>query len=207
MRLAVLLSGGGRTLQNLAEVIARGELNARIVLVLGSRPDAHGLVRAAKLNIPTRTVSRKAYSSPGQFSQVVWQHVRAAGADLVALAGFLSLLVIPKDYVGKVINIHPALLPSFGGKGMFGHRLHKDVLAAGCQASGCTVHFAGEKYDTGPIIVQRTCPVLKDDTPDSLAARVFEQECLAYPEAIRLIAAGRVKIEGDRTRILLPEQD
>jgi folate-dependent phosphoribosylglycinamide formyltransferase PurN len=103
-----------------------------------------------------------------------------------------------------VLNIHPALLPSFGGKGMFGRRVHQAVLDHGCKVSGCTVHFVDGTYDTGPIVLQRTCPALDDDTPESLALRVFEQEKIAYPEAIRLFQQGRLKVEGRRVRIVLP---
>ena len=125
----------------------------------------------------------------------------AAKVDLIAMMGFLSRWNIPSRYDGRVMNIHPALLPNFGGQGMFGHHVHEAVLAQGGKVSGCTVHFADNEYDTGPIVVQRTVPVFDTDTPDTLAARVFEQECLAYPEAIRLFAAGRLEILGPRVRI------
>ena len=201
IRLAVLLSGGGTTLQNLGECINRGELNARITLVVSSNPEAYGLTRAKNLGLPATTVPRKAYKTAAEFSDFVFAQIRAASADLVCLAGFLSLLKIPDDFARRVINIHPALLPSFGGKGMHGHHVHEAVLAAGCKVSGCTVHFADQTYDTGPIIVQRCCPVLDDDTPEMLAKRVFEEECLAYPEAIRMIAQGRVKVGGQAIQI------
>jgi phosphoribosylglycinamide formyltransferase 1 len=200
LKLAVLLSGGGRTLQNLQEAIQRDELPARIDLVVSSNANAYGLTRAANLHLPAVTVARKACNSPSEFSDLIWRHVRAAGAEFVCLAGFLSLLEIPEDFDNRIINIHPALLPSFGGHGMYGHHVHEAVLAAGCKLSGCTVHFCDRAYDTGAIIVQRTCPVAADDTPDTLAARVFEQECLAYPEALRLLAAGRVELAADRRR-------
>jgi formyltetrahydrofolate-dependent phosphoribosylglycinamide formyltransferase len=203
LRLAVLLSGGGTTLQNLAEVIARGELDAEIACVVSSRPDAFGVQRAANLGLPRHVVVRKSCPSVAAFSERVFRHVREARANLVCLAGFLSLLDIPDDFVGRVLNIHPALLPSFGGKGMHGHHVHEAVLAAGCKVSGCTVHLADQTYDTGPILVQRCCPVRDDDTPDTLAGRVFEQECLAYPEAIRMFLAGIV-IEGRLARAATP---
>lgn len=201
IRLGVLLSGGGTTLQNIADHIARGELHAAVACVISSNPDAYGLTRAANLSIPAKTVRRKDHNSPAEFSDVIFQALREAKVDLVCLAGFLSLLVIPDDFAGKVINIHPSLLPSFGGRGMHGHHVHEAVIAAGCKVSGCTVHFADQTYDTGPIIVQRCCPVLEDDNADTLAKRVFEQECVAYPEAIRLIAAGRVRLAGRRAHI------
>ncbi|MCC7146687.1 MAG: phosphoribosylglycinamide formyltransferase [Phycisphaeraceae bacterium] len=201
LRLAVLLSGGGRTMVNLAEKIEDGLLHARIAAVISSRADAAGIQRARERSLHVEIAPRKQLNSTAEFSDVVWKLVRKASADLVCLAGFMSLLNIPDDFVSRVVNIHPALLPSFGGPGMYGRHVHEAVLAAGCKVSGCTVHFCDQTYDTGPIIVQRTCPVLEDDTPDTLAARVFEQECLAYPEALNLLAAGRVKIAGRRTRI------
>src|SRR5262245_7485954 len=117
------------------------------------------------------------------------------------MGGFLKLWTIPERWRGRVMNIHPALLPSFGGKGMHGRHVHEAVLAAGCKVSGCTVHFVDATYDTGPIILQRTCPVLEDDTLESLAGRVFEEEKLAYPEAIRLFAEGRLSVEDRRVRV------
>ncbi len=185
VRLAVLISGSGRTLENIADVIDRGELEATIELVVSSRPDVKGIERAARRGIRSVVVPRKGYADAATFSQAIFELVRQAQAELVCLAGFLSLLTVPDDYAGRVINIHPALLPEFGGKGMYGHHVHEAVLAAGRTESGCTVHYADATYDTGKTILQRTCPVLPDDTADTLAARVFEQECLAYPEAIR----------------------
>ncbi len=136
------------------------------------------------------------------FSHEIFRLCDEAHADLVCLAGWLSLLSLAETYRGRIMNIHPALLPAFGGKGMFGHHVHEAVLAHGCRVSGCTVHFVDGQYDNGPIIVQRTCPVMEDDTPDALAHRVFEQEKEAYPEAIRLFAQRRLRIEGRRVRIL-----
>jgi phosphoribosylglycinamide formyltransferase-1 len=204
VRLVVLLSGGGTTLQNFIDRIGAGKLPATIELVIGSRPDAYGLERAKNAGIPTLVIPRKE-CAPEEFSRRLVEAIRGVRADLVCMAGFLSLWTIPDDYIGRVMNIHPALLPSFGGKGYYGHRVHEAVLAAGCKVSGCTVHFADNVYDHGPVIVQRCVPVLEDDTPDTLAARVFEQECIAYPEAIRLFAGGRLRIEGQLVRVLSPE--
>ncbi len=200
-RLAVLLSGSGRTLENLASAIAAGSLPARITLVLSSRAEVYGLERAKRLQLPSTVVARKQYADADAYAAAVWPQIRQAGADYVVLAGFLSLLPIPDDYVGRVVNIHPALLPAFGGPGMFGHHVHEAVLAAGCKVSGCTVHFCDQHYDTGPIIVQRTCPVLDTDDADALAARVFEQETQAYVEALQLLLAGRVRVQQRRTVI------
>jgi phosphoribosylglycinamide formyltransferase-1 len=200
IRLAVLLSGGGTTLQNLLDRIADGRLRARVVLVVSNRSDAFGLTRAEGAGIPTAVVSRKEHPSHETFSRQIFALCRQARADLVCLAGFLQLLQVPDDFRGRVMNIHPALIPAFCGKGYYGHHVHEAVLASGAKVSGCTVHFADNEYDHGPIILQRTVPVLDDDTADTLAARVFEQECEAYPEAIRLFAEGKLQVEGRRVR-------
>ena len=201
IQLAVLVSGSGTTLQNLIDEIAAGELNARIALVIGSRAELGGIERAKKAGLPHTVVDRREFATCGQFSRRVFELCTAQRVDLVCLAGWLCLLEVPREFVGKTMNIHPALLPSFGGKGMYGRRVHEAVLAQGCKVSGCTVHFVDGTYDTGPIIVQRACPVMEDDTPQSLAARVFEEEKIAYPEAIRLFQQGRLRIEGGRVRV------
>jgi len=202
MRLAVLVSGGGTTLQNLLDRCADGRLPAEIVLVVASRADAVGLERARKAGIEAVVVDYKESGSLEEFSRRIFEHCRRATANLVCLAGFLQLVQVPDDFLGRVMNIHPALIPAFCGKGYYGHRVHEAVLASGAKVSGCTVHFADNEYDHGPIIVQRTVPVLDDDTAETLAHRVFVEECEAYPEAIRLFAESRLRIEGKRVRIL-----
>ena len=201
IRLAVLLSGCGTTLQNLIDRIADGRLPAHIVHVVSDRPNAFGLKRAMTANIPASVVSRRECRSRDEFSRRIFDFIRPKGADLVCMAGFLQLLPIFDDFRHRVMNIHPALLPAFGGTGMYGRHVHEAVLASGAKISGCTVHFADNEYDHGPIIVQRAVPVRDDDTPDTLAARVFEQEGEAYPEAIALFAEGRLRVEGRRVRI------
>jgi phosphoribosylglycinamide formyltransferase 1 len=198
IRLVALISGGGTTLQNLLDRIAAGRLNAVIVGVVSSRADALGIERAKKAGVPAVVVSAR---SP-QFAEEVWSAVRSFAPDLVCFAGWLRLLPIPADYRLKVLNIHPALLPAFGGRGMYGRRVHEAVLASGVKVSGCTVHFADNQYDHGPIILQKAVSVEDDDTPERLQARVFAAECEAYPEAIRLFGEGRLKIEGRRVRVL-----
>jgi formyltetrahydrofolate-dependent phosphoribosylglycinamide formyltransferase len=197
-----LISGSGTTLQNFLDRIADGRLAASIVLVLSSKPDALGLERARSAGVPTAVVTRKEAGTVEAFSQRIFEHCRLAQADIVCLAGFLQLLQVPPDFHLRVLNIHPALIPAFCGKGFYGPKVHEAALAAGVKVSGCTVHFADNEYDHGPIINQRAVPVLDYDTPASLAARIFEQECEAYPEAIRLLAAGRLKVEGRRVRVL-----
>jgi phosphoribosylglycinamide formyltransferase 1 len=203
-RIAVLISGGGTTLRNLIEKIAAGQLPVEIAVVVASSPAAGGLRFTQEAGVPSAVIERKTFAGQEEFSRAVFDRCRQAGADLVVLGGFLKRLTIPDDFSGRVVNIHPALVPAFCGEGFYGHRVHEAVLEYGAKLSGCTVHFADNQYDHGPVILQRAVPVLDDDTPETLAARVFEAECEAYPEAIRLIAAGRVSVEGRRVRIQRP---
>ena len=202
LRLGVLLSGGGTTLQNLLDRATDGRLPARVVQVVSSNPKAFGLVRAERAGVPKTVVERKACPSREDFSRQVFDPCRAAGADLVVLAGFLQLLKVPDDYRGRTLNIHPSLIPAFCGKGFHGGHVHQAALDAGVKVSGCTVHFVDDEYDHGPIVAQRSVPVLEDDTAETLAQRVFAQECEVYPEAIRLFAERRLRIEGRRVRVL-----
>ena len=201
VRLAVFISGGGRTLMNFLDEINAGALAAEVVLVIASG-DCAGAGRARDAGLPVEVITRGQFDGVGAFSAAINAVLSATRPDLVALAGFLHLWRFPASLTWQVMNIHPALLPSFGGDGMYGHHVHEAVLAAGCKVSGCTVHFADLEYDTGPIIVQRTAPVLEGDTPDLLAGRIFQQECIAYPEAINLFAAGRVTVDGRVVRVL-----
>ncbi len=202
IRLVVLLSAGGTTLQNMIDRIGDGRLRAKIVQVISNNADAFGLERARRAGLPSAVVGRKDAPSRQEFSRRIFELCRQAQADLDCMAGFLQLVTIPDDFRHRVMNIHPALIPAFCGQGMYGHHVHEAVLAYGAKVSGCTVHFADNEYDHGPIILQRTVPVLDDDTPDSLAERTFQQECEAYPEAIRLFAEGRLRVEGRRVRVL-----
>ena len=181
IRLGVLISGGGTTLMNILDYIKKSRLNAEIPVV-------------------DLDVLQKDYPDIDEFSRRVEQELDAADVDLVVQAGWLCLWKIPQRYENRVMNIHPALLPSFGGKGMWGRHVHEAVLKAGCKVSGCTVHFCTNEYDRGPIIVQRCCEVKDDDTPETLAARVFEQECIAYPQAVRLFQQGKIDVQDGRVR-------
>jgi formyltetrahydrofolate-dependent phosphoribosylglycinamide formyltransferase len=203
-RIVVLISGGGTTLRNLIEKITAGSLRVAIPLVIASTPEAGGLRFAAEAGIAAAVIERKAFASQEAFSQAVFDRCREARADLVVMGGFLKRLTIPADFTNRVTNIHPALVPAFCGAGFYGHRVHEAVLAYGAKLSGCTVHFADNQYDHGPVIVQWAVPVLDDDTPEMLAARVFEAECEAYPQALQLIADGRVCVENRRVRIKPP---
>lgn len=204
IKLGVLLSGSGRTLDNFFEHIDAGDLPAEVAVVIGSRPDALGLEKARRRGVAAHCVHRKEYADPESFSDAITNALSQYGPDLVILAGFMHFYRVPDEYIGKVMNIHPALIPAFCGHGYYGHHVHEAVLEYGAKVSGCTVHFADNIYDHGPIIIQRTVPVRDNDTPDTLAARVFEQECIAYPEAIRMFAEGRLELNGRRARIKPP---
>ena len=201
LRIAVLISGGGTTLRNLIEKIEAGTLDVKIVQVISSDPQAGGIQYAEKAGIPLAVVERKGYESRDQFSAAIFDPCRRTGAEFVVLGGFLKRISVPDDFTLRVVNIHPALIPAFCGKGFYGHYVHEAVLEYGVKLTGCTVHFADNEYDHGPVILQRAVPVMDDDTPETLAARVFQAECEAYPEALRLIAAGRVSVEDRRVRI------
>lgn len=201
VKLGILISGSGRTMQNFIDLIAAGKLPAEIAVVISDQAGVKGLERAKDAGLKTVLIRRKGTPTE-QFNRRITESLGGERVELVCLAGFLSFWQIPRDFEGRVINIHPALLPRFGGAGFYGHHVHQAVLDAGCKISGCTVHFADNEYDHGPIIIQWTVPVLEGDDADSLADRVFEQELIAYPEAIRLFAAKRLRIDGQRVHIL-----
>lgn len=192
-RLACLISGGGRTVLNLHEMIAAGELNAEVVAVLADR-DCPGVARCAAAGLPVERLPRS------DFAAAAWPRIEAADTDLTVLAGFLAKLPIPVGHSGRVMNIHPSLLPAFGGTGMYGDRVHRAAVERGVTVSGCTVHLVTEEFDAGPIVLQRVVPVEPDDDPAALAARVFEAEGAALPDAITAWASGRLRIEGNRVR-------
>ncbi len=192
LRIVATASGGGRTVGNLLDRIAAGALAAEIVGVVTDRRCA-AEERLAARGVAVERVAATPGMDPADYAARFWARVAPLRPDLVCHCGFLRLLLIPPEWENRVLNIHPGLLPRFGGKGMYGDRVHRAVLDAGVAESGCTVHIANNEYDKGPILVQRRVPVLPGDTVESLAARVFEAECEAYPEAIRLFAGGRVR--------------
>jgi formyltetrahydrofolate-dependent phosphoribosylglycinamide formyltransferase len=189
VRLAVLVSGGGTMLQNFLDRIADGRLDARIEVVVSSNPAAYALERARGAGIDTHVVRRRDFETQEAFSEGVSAVLDGYRFDLIALAGYTQRYVFPKRYEGRVLNLHGALLPKFGGQGMWRHHVHEAVLAAGEKESGCTVHIADHEYDHGPIILQKKVPVLPEDTPETLEARVQEAEREAYPEAVQIMAA------------------
>jgi phosphoribosylglycinamide formyltransferase-1 len=201
VRLAVLLSGGGTTLQNLLDRINAGRLAARIAVVISSRSDAGGLERARRAGVEAVAVPRKSFADAGRFNDALHAELQRHEFDLIVMAGFLSPFQLRSRYAGRVMNLHPALIPAFCGKGFYGEKVHQAVIESGVKVTGCTVHFADEQYDHGPIILQGTVPVLDDDTPQTLAARVHGVENELYPEAIRLWAEDRLEVCGGRVRI------
>lgn len=201
IRLGVLISGSGRALRNFIELSKAGRLPARVVVVISSTERSLGLLHARDAGIPAHIVEDGELDK-ARFGEVIAAILRSAGVDLVCMAGFLRRWPIPSDFSGRVMNIHPALLPAFGGLGYYGERVHRAVLDSGAVESGCTVHLVDNQYDHGPTILQRLVGVQPDDTPETIAERVFEQELIAYPEAIRLYAAGRIKLRTNKARIL-----
>lgn len=202
VRLAVLISGGGTTLQNLIDEINSGTLPATIAVVIASRADAGGIERARRYGLPALVVTRSAYESVDRFNDALHAALDAYDVDLVILGGFLSPFQLRGRYTRRVLNVHPALIPAFSGKGYYGMKVHRAVVESGVKITGCTVHFADDEYDHGPIILQGAVEVRDDDTPETVAARVHQIENTLYPEAIRLWAAGRLMIDGRRVRIL-----
>ena len=196
MKIACLASGDGTNLQAIIDNIESGRLEARIVAVISNVPGAGALARAQKHHIPWFVVNNKEYASRQLFDRELAAIIDRQEAQLICLCGFMRIFspFFIDHYPGRIINIHPALLPAHGGEGFYGHKVHQAVLASGDKISGCTVHFVDQEVDHGPTILQRTVPVLPEDTADSLADRVLKEEHLAYSQAIALIARGELKI-------------
>lgn len=208
LRLAVLLSGSGQTLKNILTRIEKGTLSAKVEMVISSRSDVAGVSIAKAAGIPTHVVRAKDFHHSGRegednipdwaaMSRQINDYMLPVKPDLVCMAGYLCRYVVPDELAWRVMNIHPSLLPSFGGQGMFGATVHRAVVKSGVKISGCTVHFVNQEYDAGPIILQRACPVYGLDSPEDVAKRVFAEECVAYPMAIKLFAEGRLNIMSD----------
>ena len=185
-RIAVFVSGSGRSLENLVAIAKRGELDVEVALVVTNKAGCKALERAQRLEIPAVVIDPERKLSPAEFSRDAFAAVDSLRCELTVLAGFLRLLVIPERWKGRVLNIHPALLPAFGGQGFFGEKVHASVLASDAKETGCTVHYVTNEYDAGPMLLQRRVPVEPGDDVPTLAARVFEAEKVALPEAIRL---------------------
>lgn len=202
MTLAFLLSGGGTTLQNLLNHIQNGRVDAQVELVISSDPDAYGLQRAENAGIPAVVVDRDAYSDRDSFSEAISSELDQVSPDLICMGGFMHFYVVPERYQYDVINIHPSLLPRHGGEGYYGRRVHKAVLEAGDETTGCSVHFVtNDGYDEGPVILQESVPVQSDDTPSTLEQRVKQKEREIYPKAVQLFADDRVHVDNGDVRI------
>lgn len=203
MRLAVFASGGGTNLQSILDATASGVLRAEVVLVVSDRPDAGALARARRHGAATAVVPRSDYATPEAFGDALLAVLTEHGVTFVALAGYLKH--IPASVVSafrhRMLNVHPSLLPAFGGAGLYGRKVHEAALAYGVRWSGVTVHLVDEAYDTGPIVLQEPVPVFPGDTPEALAARVLEVEHRLYPQALALFAEGRVHVDGRRVRV------
>lgn len=195
LKLGVLISGSGSNLQAIIDAIAAGSLDARIVLVISSRPDAYGLIRAKEAGIPTCSLNKDVYADPALANEVIATEFTQAGADYIVMAGYMRKLTeeVLAAFPDRVLNLHPALLPSFKG----GHAI-EDALAFGVKVTGVTVHFANAEYDKGPIIAQRAVEILEGDTVETLAERIHGVEHELYPEVLGLLAAGRITIDGER---------
>lgn len=204
VRLGILISGGGRTMLNLAERIQEGSLHAEIRMVFASQAECAGVGRARSAGLNCEPLLRRDFDSVAAFSDRIFERMQELQVDLVVMAGYLCLVKIPQDFEHRVLNIHPSLIPAFCGRGYHGSRVHEAAIERGVRISGCTVHFADNEYDHGPVIVQRSVKIPDATTPDELAALVFRQEQIAYPEAIEKVVSGRLQIDGQRT-IMLPE--
>ena len=206
LKIVVLVSGGGTNLQAIIDAIGAGTIrNSEIAAVISNKPDAYALTRAEKNGIEGRCISPKEYGSREEFAEALLSAIREYEPDLIVLAGYLVILppALVRAYAGRILNIHPSLIPSFCGAGYYGLKVHEAVLARGCRVTGATVHFVDEGTDTGPILLQRAVEVRQEDTPESLQRRVMEEaEWKILPQAIDLIAAGKVKIENGRTIIM-----
>lgn len=202
-KVAVLVSGGGSNLQALLDAARSGEIPAEITLVISNKPGVYAMKRAENSGIPATVIDHRDFASAEEFSGTILKRLREAEVDLVCLAGFMRILApcVPEAYPNRILNIHPALLPAFGGKGLYGIRVHQAVLASGAKYSGATVHIVTAEPDHGPIVCQGIVPVRDDDTPQSLADRVLQVEHRIYPEALRLLAEELIEVDGLRTRL------
>jgi phosphoribosylglycinamide formyltransferase-1 len=206
IRIAVLVSGQGRgsNMQAIINACSSGKINGQVALVLGVKDDAPAMERARATGVKTIAISPKAFDSVEAYDEAVYSALVENSIDLVCLAGYMRILgsKIVERFRNRILNVHPALIPSFCGKGMYGHHVHEAVIERGVRFTGVTVHLVDEDYDTGPIVLQSVVPVEQDDTPDSLAARVLTQEHNTYTDAIALFAEGRIRVEGRKVRIL-----
>jgi phosphoribosylglycinamide formyltransferase-1 len=201
LNLIVLASGGGTNLQAIIDNIEAGKLDAQIKLVISNNSKAFALERAKNHHIRAMHLSHKQFDTPEEFDQRLLSVLKENETDMIVLAGYMKMIspTVIREYKNRIINIHPALLPSFGGKGMYGIHVHDAVIKSGAKVTGVSVHLVDEIYDHGAIVMQKTVPVLDDDTPESLAERVLKAEHLAYSEALQLFAQDKIEIRGNRS--------
>lgn len=209
LKLGVLVSGGGSNLQAIIDTSESGYLPAEVVVVISSKEGVYALERAKIHNIPSKVVIPKDFKSQKEYEDALIKILASYDVDLVILAGFIKVLSphFVKAFQRRIMNIHPSLIPSFCGDGFYGEKVHKAVLDYGVKITGVTVHFVDEGTDTGPIILQRAIYVKESDTPETLAARVLQEEHKIYPEAIKLYAEGKLEIDGRRVKILCKEEE
>ncbi|MEO0558021.1 MAG: phosphoribosylglycinamide formyltransferase [Bacteroidota bacterium] len=204
MRLAFFASGGGSNVQAILDAIDAHQLDAEPVLLISDRPGCGALSRASVRGLPTAILPPNEFADERAFGTALLESLHQLEVDTLALAGYLKKIPVSvvEAFAGRILNVHPSLLPSFGGPGFYGRRVHQAVLDAGCRVSGATVHVVDAEYDTGPILLQGCVPVEEEDTPETLAARVLSIEHTLFPRALALLAAGRVQIDRRRARIL-----
>ena len=203
MNIAIFASGGGSNAEAIIRAVESGQLNAQVSLIISDKENAGVLERASNHGITARTLHPASYASPDTYLEALFALLDEQEINFIVLAGYLKKIPSPlvDRFQGRMTNIHPSLLPSFGGPGMYGRHVHRAVRERGVRWTGATVHFVDHQYDTGPILLQKTVPVHQDDTPDDIAQRVLNVEHQIYPEALQLIAEGRVTIEGHRVFI------
>ncbi len=207
LKIGVLVSGSGTNLQSIIDKSESGYIPGSVELVISSKSGVYAIERAKNHNIPAYVVAPKNYSTKEDYEDKLIEILQSHNVDLVVLAGFIKVLSphFVQAFAGRIMNIHPSLIPAFCGEGFYGEKVHKAVLDYGVKITGVTVHFVDEGADTGPIILQRAVPVMDDDTVETLAARVLEEEHKIYPEAVKLFAEGRLKVEGRRVKIIKQE--
>ncbi len=208
VKIAVMVSGQGRgtNMQAIIDACKSGTINGEVDLVIGTKDEAPALERARSEGVNTVAISPKSFDSADDYDEALFAILRNSNIDLICLAGYMRLLgqSIVRNYRNRILNVHPALIPMFFGKGMYGHYVHEAAINRGVKFTGVTVHLVDEEYDTGPIVLQAVVPVEEDDTPDILAARVLKHEHQAYTDAIALFAEGRIQVI-DRKVKVLPE--
>lgn len=204
LALGIFASGRGSNFQAIVRAIQEGKLSAQVKILISNNPEAGAIAFAKSQGIPVEVISSKDFPTREAFVNTLAEVLESHEVDFIALAGYLKRIPpeIVHRYRNRILNIHPALLPSFGGKGMYGLKVHEAVLASGCKVTGVTIHLVDEEYDAGPIVLQQCVPVMDDDTPETLAERVLQVEHELYPKALQLFAENRIQIEGRKVKVL-----